>query len=34
MEPVYEILTKRCLPKDYGGNLPSVSEIHGKYLYF
>ncbi|XP_075232032.1 alpha-tocopherol transfer protein-like [Lycorma delicatula] len=31
MEPVYEILTKKCLPKDYGGDLPPVSDIHEHY---
>jgi hypothetical protein len=31
-ETVYEYLPKRCLPKEFGGELPTVAELDGIYL--
>jgi hypothetical protein len=31
-ESVYEYLPKRCLPRDFGGELPTVAELDGIYL--
>ncbi|XP_069679998.1 retinol-binding protein pinta-like isoform X2 [Periplaneta americana] len=30
-ETVYEYLPKKCLPKDFGGELPTVAELDGTY---
>jgi hypothetical protein len=30
-ETIYQYLPKECLPRDYGGELPTVTELQGIY---
>ena len=30
-ETIYQYLPKECLPQDYGGELPTLTELQGMY---